>query len=109
MPPRVLAVDANLGVPFGRAPVGGLEVDLLSPCLWIPTCLLGPVGFGSRVAGPLVVAETRGLSLPVGAGVGLYPPSTRPVDLPPVVGPFLPIPLVFSRIPVWTGTLRLGW
>ena len=109
MPPRALAVDADLGVLFGRAPVGGLEVALLSPCLWPSTCLLGPVGFGFRGAGLLAVAETRGLSLPVGVVVRLYPPSMRPVDLPLVVGPFLPIPLVFARIPIWTGILRLGW
>ena len=96
MPPRALAVDADLGVPFGRAPVGGLEVALLSPCLWPPTRLLGPVGFEFRGAGPPAVAGTRGLSLLVGAVGGLYPPSPRPVDLPPVGGPFLPIPLVFS-------------
>ena len=109
MLPRALAVDADLGVPFGRAPVGGLEVALLSLCLWPPTCLLGPVGFGFRGAGPLAVAGTRGLSLLFGVVGGLYPPSMRPVDLPLVVGPFLPIPLVFARIPIWTGILQLGW
>ena len=109
MPPRALAVDANLGVPFGRAPVGGLEVALLSPCLWPPTCLLDPVDSGFRVAGLLAAAGIRGLSLPGGAVGGWYPPSTRPVDLPRVVWPFLPILPVFSRAPVWIGIFLLAW
>ena len=109
MPPRALVVDVGPGVPFGRAPVGGLEVALLSLCLWPPTCLLGPVDSGFLVAELLAVAEIRGWSLPGGAVGGWYPLSTRPVGLPRVVWPFLPIPPVFSRVPVWTGIFLLAW